>query len=519
MTLKYFFVCFLSIFLCLNLSLFSQQQQEKIQEKAEVTAAEVPVRVIYKGQAVKDLGKEDFALFENGVKQKITAFEVVSRKISAPDKKPNMSEKAEGDKRVFILIFNIFDYNDTVGEAIDYFFNNFFMPGDRVVIIVEDQLLNIKRGGSLEDMILNLKNTLKQYKQISTLNIIRAYNKLNVEAGRLLNMMRDRAGGITSMDQAIINFYNNYITTWRDYKKQFIMPDLNLYQSVVNRIKQIEGEKWAICFQQREMFPKLKRQSSVERAIDNYVESQIDPRAQVTARFIRTRQMEMQRLFDVSGNFPAEALKNLFMESNMTFHLVLLKSFRTLGSQDFELKEVSQDYEDCFKDISNSTGGLVTFSNKLSEALVAATEKEDNYYLLVYNPKGSQEAGKRNIEVRVHKEGVKVIYLKHFSGQDKPAVAINDFKSGGKKINFSLNNYGMVKTEGKLTGIAEVKITIYDENSQIVFDEQKILQLIKKDTEVSLSFDWLKSGSYFIIIQVTDKISETIDVFSDTIKF
>jgi hypothetical protein len=207
------------------------------------------------------------------------------------------------------------------------------------------------------------------------------------------------------------------------------------------------------------------------------------------------------------------------MESNMTFHLVLLKSFRTLGSQDFELKEVSQDYEDCFKDISNSTGGLVTFSNKLSEALKAVTEKEDHYYLLVYNPKDSQEVRKRNIEVRVHKEGVKVIYLKHFSGQDKPAVAINDFKSEGKKISFSLNNYGRVKTEGKLTGIAEVKVTIYDGNSQIVFDEQKILQLIKKDTEVSLSFDWLKSGSYFIIIQVTDKISETIDVFSDTIKF
>jgi hypothetical protein len=270
MTLKRNFVCFLSVFLSLNSSLFSLQQQEKIQEKAGVTAAEIPVRVIFKGQAVKDLGREDFELFENGIKQKITAFEVVSRKISAADKDPNLGEKAEDEKRIFILIFNIFDYNDAVGEAIDYFFNNFFLSGDRVVIIVEDQLLNIKRGGSLEDMTLNLKNTLKKYKQISTLNIIRAYNKLNMEAVRLLNMTRARAGGIESMDQAIINFYNLYITTWRDYKKQFIMPDLNLYQSVINRVKQIEGEKWAICFQQREMFPKLKRQSSVERAINNY---------------------------------------------------------------------------------------------------------------------------------------------------------------------------------------------------------------------------------------------------------
>jgi len=50
-----------------------------------VTAVEVPVRVLYKGQPVKDLTKEDFEIYENGIKQNITVFEAVSRKIAKKD--------------------------------------------------------------------------------------------------------------------------------------------------------------------------------------------------------------------------------------------------------------------------------------------------------------------------------------------------------------------------------------------------------------------------------------------------
>jgi hypothetical protein len=72
----------------------------------------------------------------------------------------------------------------------------------------------------------------------------------------------------------------------------------------------------------------------------------------------------------------------------------------------------------------------------------------------------------------------------------------------------------MTKIEEKLTGIADIKITISDENSNKVFDEGKTLSLIKKETHISLNFNWLKSGSYFIVIQVVDKISQETDVFS-----
>jgi len=122
--------------------------QEKPKQEVTVIAVEVPVRVLQKGQVVKDLNKEDFEVFENGIKQNITAFEVVSRRISLAQEIPQEA-KAPQKNRIFILIFNIFDYTEPVGEAIDYFFKDIFRPHDQLIILTEDRVLNIEKGQSL----------------------------------------------------------------------------------------------------------------------------------------------------------------------------------------------------------------------------------------------------------------------------------------------------------------------------------------------------------------------------------
>jgi len=280
----------------------------------------------------------------------------------------------------------------------------------------------------------------------------------------------------------------------------------------------VEGEKWAICFQQREMFPKLKNEGPLEFEIRNLLDSRIDPQEQVKVRIVQGKQMELQRIFNITNNFPTNALKNLFMEANITFHLILLKSFRTLLSQDFELKEVAQDYEDCFRRISSSTGGSTTFSNKVTEALKKAAEVEDYYYLLVYSPQENQTTKERKIEVKVKRSGVDVISLKYVPEKAAPPITITNFQSGRRTIRFTLANYKMARIKGKTQGIAEVKIVLFDEKSQKVFDEGRTLSLIKKETNISFNFNGLQSGYYFIIIQAVDRIANEIDVFSSTIK-
>ncbi|KKN11005.1 hypothetical protein LCGC14_1030930, partial [marine sediment metagenome] len=389
---SYRFLFIALLFFFLNLNLNSVPEQEKLQEAVTVTAVEVPVRIFHKGQVVRNLKKEDFEVYENGVKQEITAFEIISRKISIPQEERKTHQK----KRLFILIFNIFDYNEAVGEGIDYFFQNIFQEGDRFLILTEGRMLDIERGKKLSEVILNLKETLKKYKLISNQYTLKAFRDISREADKLLSMLRGlEISAYTPVDQAMIRFFDNYKRIWSDYRKQYLIPDLELYRNIIKRIKHMEGEKWAICFLQREMFPRLKKAGRLDNEIDNWVDSQLDPTQQVKARIIQVRQHELQRSFDVSANFPADGLSDLFMEANVTFHLIALKSLRVVFFQDFELREVAQDYEDCFKKISLSTGGSSVFSNKVSDALKEATETEDYYYLLVYSPDENQSGKKR----------------------------------------------------------------------------------------------------------------------------
>ncbi len=490
-------------------------EKSAAQEEVTVVAVEVPVRVLQKGQFVRDLIKEDFEIYENGVLQPITGFEVRSRRISVPADISDEDLKIKPEKRLFLLIFNIFDYQDSVGEAIDYFFTSTFRKGDRVIILTEGNLFPIETGRGAAKVAQDVKDTLRKFKVISTMQIFRAYQNLRSEADRLIMALR----GGRQWDQAVMGFYRNYERIWLEYKRQFITPDLELYRSLIKRIKAEEGEKWALCFQQREMFPELKNEGSLERLIRELVDTPSeDPIITTQQRNVRSMQMQLQRLFDVSGDMPTEALKNLFMEANITFHLLLLKSHRPLVERDFELREVGRDYEDGFRQISFSTGGHTAFSNNIIETMIEASETEDYYYVLVYSPKEDPTQKPLSIDVKVKQKGLEVIHLKQFLQEKITPIAIANFESGRKTIKFSLVDYQRVQMEGKLSGVAQVKITLFDRNTKKVFEDSKVLQLIKDQTHISIPFNQLESGPYFIIIQVVDRITNRIDVLSRQIR-
>lgn len=496
------------------MSLHLLAQQKYPQEEVTVIAVEVPVRVLLKGKAVKDLTKEDFEIYENGIKQQITAFEVASRKIAISREITEDELKIPLKPRLFFLIFNIFDYNESVGEGIDYFFEDVFSPGDRIIVLTEGRLLNIDFRETIPETASNLKETLKKYKALSTGNIYKAYQDLRYEADRLERPTDP------DLYRPIVTFYNNYLRIWKDYRKRFINPDLGTYKSIIKRVRLLEADKWALCFQQREMFPKLRNEGRTERLVREYIDTPSNnPIINAQQRNLRAMQLDLKRTLDITGDIPIEAIKSLFMQANITFHLMLLKSARThLVARDFELTEVGQDFEDLYKQISFATGGYTTFSNKVTEALQEATESEDFHYLLVYQPKTDPMKESREVEVKVNKKGIDIIYLKNIPKIEAPPITITNFNAGNKTISFTLTNYKMAQVQDALKGIVDVKITIFDEKSEKVFDEGRTLNLEKKETNISLNFGQLKSGTHFIIIQVTDKIANEIDVYSGNIK-
>jgi hypothetical protein len=497
-----------AFFLLTSSYLASGQPQENPKQEVTVTAVEVPVRVLRGGEIVRDLKKEDFEIFENGVKQEISVFETISRRIAGP--KPGAVPATVAVKpkpRLFILIFYIFDYTDAVGEAIDYFFSNVYRNEDHLVLVTESRILNFDAGRDAASLARNLKDSLKRYKAFSTKNILKAYDELREEGDRPLSEPSD-----------IIRFYDNYIRIWRLYRAQFLALNPDLYQALLKRIQPIAADRWALCFLQRNLFPELRNEGRLEQEINRLKEGAIDPQEQVKARLIQAKQWELQQEFDLTKNFPADTLKNLFMEGGVTFHLILMKSLKSLVSEDFVLREVNAEFEDCFREISRSTGGYLTFSNKVLDALKEASENEDYHYLLVYAPKGPVETRGKNIEVKVRQQGVKIYSLKEYLNLASPVITITDVSARSKALKFGLKNYAMLSGEKGKRGIAEVHVTLYDSQSNAAFSEGKILDLVKDELNITLNLGKLQAGPYFLIIEVVDKITNEKDVFSRMIE-
>lgn len=375
--------------------------------------------------------------------------------------------------------------------------------------MVENRVLYIEREEDVSEISHNLKEILKKYKKISSHSFLKAFMDLSYEADRLfLELQRDN-----DRDTKEINaFLENYKRIWDAYGKQYLTPDLAFYRSLLKRVKTMKGEKRAIIFQERALFPILRNYGRVEFEIRNWIDTRMaDPSTQKIAQILQTKLYELQRAFDITS-FPWESLQNLFMKENITLHLLLLKSPRDIVDQDFELREVSQDYEDCLRNASFSTGGSTIFSNRLSESLKEAREKEDYYYLLWFTP-GENRKGEKRIEVKVKKEKVKVFYTKQISEIETPQITITEFKAGNKSIEFTVINFMRTTIEGRLSGMVEVKITFFDENSNMVFSEGKTITIFKKELHIGLKLNTIKTGNYFAIIEVLDKVSNGVDVF------
>ena len=510
------------IFCFIFLLTSSLAAQEKIQEDVTVTLVEVPVRVLLKGRPVRDLGREHFKVFENGVEQEITRFQVVSRRIEdQPAQGP-----AGRPPRLFLLIFNIYDYTPAVGAAIDDFFRDVFRPEDSVVVLTEDRVLSVERRQGLEDFVAGLKDALVKFKAISTQSTLKNFRDLDHEGDRLLDILReagfvagvDRGQMMTAPDHAIVKFYERYRQIWEAYRNQFLLPDLDFYELLLRKIKSFEGEKWAICFQQREMFPMLKSTAQLDIAIGNWIGSQVDSQDQVKARLVQARQEDLRRSFDFSVSFSPDLLADLFLGADMTFHLILLKSLRMVFSQNFELREVGQDFEAMLKKISVSTGGHHGFSNRPGDVLGEAVRREDYHYLLVYSPRDVPSDKKRTIEVRVDRDGVEVIYLKRPFKGGPDLIAVSEVKAMGRRLSFSIDHCQMLTVDGRRRGSASVKLILYNEATEKVFDEGRTFELIKETMRISLTLEKLEPGNYFLIIEAVDLVSGATDVYNGNIR-
>lgn len=156
---NYFFTAVIVTFLFSNIySLSSESLQKKKDQKSEEHEVTVTLKLIQvyvtdkEGNPIMDLGKNDFNLYDNRRKQKITDFErhILFGPSGQPDSREAKSVAPHPDeeiKRRFLLFFD-FAYNDGFGirkskEAALYFINNYLQPDDEVGVVFYSAYKNL----------------------------------------------------------------------------------------------------------------------------------------------------------------------------------------------------------------------------------------------------------------------------------------------------------------------------------------------------------------------------------------
>jgi len=391
--------------LALSFALFAQE----IEHDEIVVNIEVPVRVFDKGQFVDDLTIDDFEVYENGKRQKITACYVI-KKTNIERKEEKEARMAPDVSRNFVLLFDIWEYFPKVEKAIDLFFENVVLEGDSLLVLTPVKAYNLKdiswdyqekeqiaeqlKSIVRKDTIMGnaeYRNTLKELENITAdLNAVAGIKTLYGSGSRdsLPAYDEDALDYILQKYRSTLNRLN-YL---RDVDEQKLTRFAEL-------LKDRSGQKIAFFFSQKEMVaqPMPKVIASLE--------SRFQDKYQILMGF-----HDLFSTYREGVSIDADKIKKAFSDSSILIHFLYITKPAEY-KEGILFKEHSEDIFKAFSGIARSTGGLTESSANAEASFQKAVTATESYYLLYYRPSAYKRDGKfKNIKVKVKAGSYKITH-------------------------------------------------------------------------------------------------------------
>jgi hypothetical protein len=508
------------VLLCLAFSApLAGQSEEPIKETVSVINVEVPVRVFSDGQSVPGLSKDDFQISEDGKTQQINGFYILHKKLNAS--KPASGEAPQTPTaagRYFVLIFRTYKWNEQLEKGLTYLFGNILRPQDQVLVMANNRILMIEQLGADEraqDKIRELVKTESLAAHNQMLSYVRS-----IEQNLNMNNFKMTIGGRADLSaDYLMNFLDLYLKSWQDFKRRYLALDIDKFYYFSKHLEKIRKEKWVLNFYQLEQFPQIAFDGEIERQLRTYVGTLNDSenptmkaQGRIIEKLLQTIDMEMK----LADDFPSEEVSKLFYKVNATFHSFFMRVFNDTESYEMEFRNVATDIENSLRMITDKTGGSLLASNDLPQSLATAAEKEDDYYMLTYEPISAKKIGKIKVTVKnkkytvLYDNNIRADYINEYLQKkeaETPSVKIKGLAFKDKKLSLSIEDFSQTKIKGETLGMLVVRIRIKNAQGQSVFDQSKNLQASKKPLSLSLAFNSLSAGKYDIIVDILDQVS------------
>jgi len=517
-----------------------EQEHEPIVEKVTVTNVEVPVRVLYKGEPVTDLTKDDFTLYENKKKMAINGFFLKRKKIKVTGTAEVIQESTPVKPRTFVLVFSITDFNEYLVKAVDHLFENILRTNDRLLLLANDKTLEYPNLENREEIKSQLMTELREQSKAARFRLMKYINQvetyLNMQDFKeAIGMSGSLARSAERRDrvQQIVGFLEKYMVTWNDYRNKYLTPQLDRFYNFSRYLEGIKGDKWVLSFYQFDLFPKICMTSEIMdrlRIMASILIESDEGGANALGKRLNTILNQLLVELNVNKTFPLEEVSKLFYKVDATFHSFFIKSLKITGADDLEYQEVASDIERTLKEITDITGGQNITSNDLVKSIETVSELEDVYYILTYAPLDPKKAGKLKIKVKNKKYNV--LYDDNFRSDyindyfkkmaetfQSMDIKIEDFSFKGKILAFTVKNYMMKKEGDNNIGRMKVRIKLTSSDSNaVLFDQAKVFTAQKTEMKISLgAFKKIQKGEYDFTIDAVDMFTGKEDNFFEKV--
>lgn len=490
--------------------LAQEQEHDKIVEKVDVVNVVVPVRVFHNGEPVKGLTRENFTIRINGKTIPVNGFYQKKQKIAVTVKQEVETGTAA---RLFVLVFNINDYNMNVTQHLDTIFQKIIRPGDRLMIVTNNFFITDRPVKNLEKQKARLKRIL----EMETLRVKQEMRRVEFELKGLVEdllLLLDTGSPNTLLQ----DFKSKYGTVLNDYKQRYsnIMQTQGL--KMAEYLKQQDVPKWVINFHQVGMFPQLKsaHEGGLRKALDQLGRNYPWLRADLFA---------LDTMFNVAEGNLVKEVSQYFLNSEVTFHTILMKGHSTVFLDHLDYKPIATEAETMMRRITRLTGGEEMGSNNVEKFIDRIVEKEDVYYVLSYNP-GAENAKIKVLVTDGSGKKFHVIYdnqrrpwymkskVKKAVQEENPQVAIKNvsYKRGILALSIAGIKMGPPTKDTGGKGKIHLLIRILGNGSEDKSKVEKAFACKEQKFVLRMKPPGLKKGNYDIVVQVTDLLTGKNDI-------
>jgi hypothetical protein len=389
----------------LTFILFSQVKQHEV----AVTDVGVQVRVLDGDRFVNDLKIEDFELNEEDKPQKIEALYLVKRtNIERKEELANFNPKLS---RNFYFLFQILDYNPKFDEAIDYFFNQIFLPSDTLSIWTPREKYNLSadalRKIPKEKIAKEMKNIVMKDTKIGSAH----YNDVMRELRRLAISISNAAGfgqeanPTADIESESLNEGLSIEELLLKYRQSMgeldnlRIVDEKMFLNFAEAMKRKEGENYVLFFCQKEFKPEIN-----SRILNQMIGLYQDNPSVLGS---------LQDLFESyhrNIQFDRNRIKQAFSDSSFVFNFIFMNKVPE-NISGINMKDQSEDTFSVLSEAAKATGGIVDTSQNPAHGFKSALDASETYYLLYYSPADYVKDGKfKSIKISLKNKDYKVIH-------------------------------------------------------------------------------------------------------------